>query len=817
MRLVSASLIVAAASVASVSAAVDPLASVPEVGQYGRFRALPRGSNLALSPVDGAEFVPGQRFDISIELHSEDFSKVPDLSKLEFTVNGADAAAVLSAPKPHASLYNTTYFKDATARHSRRSTTATVARLNWRDLAIPKSGKYEISIKAGAEEVKATWTVRGSSTRKAKNVVLFVGDGMATSMISAARYIAKNTRFGKFESGEGFFSFEKFSSIGKISTNGIDSIMTDSANSAAAFHNGQKSFVNALNVYGDTTPSTLDDTKVEVLASMIRRKLPDMCIGVVTTAAVWDATPAAVFSYTRSRSDEGVIVDQNLRGFSNVVLEGSAYVNNTKEDIKWSAPPVKADVILGGGGSAFCSAKGCKSFNGADQYAAYKANGYAVVNDGDDMTKYAGSDPLVGIFHIGTMSTWYDRVVETNNLESPNANPLGNGDKALKQPGLEEMTMKAIEVMEKRCKDGYFLMSEAASIDKQMHPIDFDRGLADLLELDRTVQAVVDHDTKKETLIVVTSDHAQGYDVYGTVDLEYMRKASNDDSTDIRGAPNNVTNRPINFKTEKRQAIGVYDAAGWPSSVVDSNGLPTLFKDQSIKLASGKIDSPTHVENFEHKDTPRSPTNRNQGVYAFQDATNPVVVRNYYTANDKEVAAGGIYMSGNLPQGQGSTVHTLQAVDLYCQGPGSERCGKVLDNTEVFFIMADALGLGDTPDDVPPTSQCPAATATATATTTITVTATATVPAGGDYNGKPIATAGPAAGGDYSNDAKPVSTASPVDNSDYIKAKPIVPSTTAAGLKSKVDGGNLYQNAGESVRVKGVAFVMAVVMAFAAL
>ncbi|KAJ3093546.1 hypothetical protein HDU97_009476, partial [Phlyctochytrium planicorne] len=52
------SIILAATALATVAtAAVDPLASVPQVGQYVRFRSAPRGSNLALSPVDGAEFL----------------------------------------------------------------------------------------------------------------------------------------------------------------------------------------------------------------------------------------------------------------------------------------------------------------------------------------------------------------------------------------------------------------------------------------------------------------------------------------------------------------------------------------------------------------------------------------------------------------------------------------------------------------------------------------------------------------------------------------------------------------------------------------
>ena len=127
-------------------------------------------------------------------------------------------------------------------------------------------------------------------------------------MISAARYISKKTKFGKFK--DNFLSFEKLGTVGKIATNGLDSMITDSANSAAAYMSGQKGWVNSLNVYADTSSPTLDDAKVETIAEYIRRTRPGMCIGVVTTAAVQDATPASVWSHTRRRSDFPIITDQ---------------------------------------------------------------------------------------------------------------------------------------------------------------------------------------------------------------------------------------------------------------------------------------------------------------------------------------------------------------------------------------------------------------------------------------------------------------------------------------------------------------------------
>lgn len=55
------------------------------------------------------------------------------------------------------------------------------------------------------------------------------------------------------------------------------------------------------------------------------------------------------------------------------------------------------------------------------------------------------------------------------------------------------MTIKALEVLKKRGgKDGFFLMSEAASVDKQLHPLDFPRAYAELLELDVTIKNTIE-------------------------------------------------------------------------------------------------------------------------------------------------------------------------------------------------------------------------------------------------------------------------------------------------------------------------------------
>jgi alkaline phosphatase len=113
------------------------------------------------------------------------------------------------------------------------------------------------------------------------------------------------------------------------------------------------------------------------------------------------------------------------------------------------------------------------------------------------------------------MSKWLDRQVYPDNLKKESNDPTGAKAGALDQPGLADMTLKAIDILSARDTEGsgFFMMSEAASIDKMFHVLDYERALGDLLELDDTVRKTIEHLEKKgiadETLIVVTADHGE--------------------------------------------------------------------------------------------------------------------------------------------------------------------------------------------------------------------------------------------------------------------------------------------------------------------
>lgn len=208
-------------------------------------------------------------------------------------------------------------------------------------------------------------------------------------------------------------------------------------------------------------------------------------------------------------------------------------------------------MLFGGGAEQFIPGK--TSYKGQDYYALFAEKGYNVILNNTALSATSNSKKTLGIFSKSNMAVWLDRNVYTQNLRNKTNSPDGSGGDATDQPGLKEMTLKAIDILnERHSQEGWFLMSEAASIDKQMHTLDYDRALGDLLELDDTVKATFakldELDSTKETLVLVTADHGHGFDVAGSVDTKYLNAQDND--------------------REKRGAVGTYKESGLSQYVV---------------------------------------------------------------------------------------------------------------------------------------------------------------------------------------------------------------------------------------------------------
>lgn len=252
-----------------------------------------------------------------------------------------------------------------------------------------------------------------------------------------------------------------------------------------------------------------------------------------------------------------------------------------------------------------------------------------------------------GLNNDSTFPRWLDRNVYTDNLKNGTVSAVvNNTGPALDQPGLAEMTLKAIDILKARDtgNKGFFMMSEAASIDKMFHVLDYERALGELLELDDTVRKTIEHLEKigelDETLIIVTADHGHGFDVFGSSDTKYLKVATTDRT--------------------KREAIGTYQNSGHSEYQVAKGSRPEnqtvvvgehpnfpVQWDPRYALAAGFAAHPDVRETYE-TDTrgPRTP------------ATNATAARNDYIANPKDQPQGFL-INGTIPVSNSQGVHSL--------------------------------------------------------------------------------------------------------------------------------------------------------------
>jgi alkaline phosphatase len=554
----------------------------------------------AIYPIDQASILAGSKFDIKVELNS-----VVDPSAMTLEING----------KPLKSIID----KDAEfiANENGKGSAFIL-----REVELRKPGKYELVARTSQERLQVSWDVYASGPRRVKNIILFIGDGMTIANRTTARVLSKGIQEGKYQ---GKLAFDDMPYTAMIGTSGSDSLITDSANSMSAYTTGHKTAVNAMGVYVSRSSDNLSHPKVETIAELIKRKTK-MSVGIVSDAELEDATPGAMVAHTRRRADKQYIADQ---------LFASG-----------------AEVILGGGSAYFYpqSAKGSKRKDEKNVIAAFKENGYQLAFTKQELLSAANSKEtkkLFGVFHPDNMDGSLDRLYLRKNTVEQYPN----------QPDLTEMTKSAIEVLS-RNPNGFFLMVEAALIDKFNHRLDWERAAFDTIMLSNAVQITKDYaKTHPDTLIIVTPDHTHSGSISGVVHDE---KAG-----------------PL------REKVGIYADAGYPNyPKADALGYPNTI-DVSNRIAFFYGNYPDHYETLH-------PKLDGTFVPAVKDEAGKYVANPQYIQMQEDA----IHVGGNLPSHQDSGVHTADDAVLNAQGSGAEKFKGFMDNTEVFKVMVESLGLG---------------------------------------------------------------------------------------------------------------------------
>jgi len=385
-----------------------------------------------------------------------------------------------------------TSFSKLTLLTAASLTTVSVLALSSCSAQNTADAKPALTKETKAQDIKAPNS--NNQDAKAKNVILFIGDGMGISTITAARIFDGQSKGMSGEDNK--LSFEEFQNLALVKTYNLDAQVADSAGTASAMNTGMKTQIGKINVQPDGLyAGCINSTATAPTLFADLAEQAGMSTGIVSTARLTHATPAAVYGHAESRgweSDGNVSKDGKKKGCVDLAAQLVAYGG--------SGENAGLEIALGGGQSAFFGKdEGGRRKDGQNLAVkwAKKSNAHAYVDNVSDLNAIdvASGKNVLGLFSKSHM----DYEVDRDDSE---------------QPSLTEMTKFAIENLAAR-DTGYFLMVEAGRIDHAHHATNAYRALSETQELARAVALADELTNDEDTLILVTADHSHVFTMAG--------------------------------------------------------------------------------------------------------------------------------------------------------------------------------------------------------------------------------------------------------------------------------------------------------------
>ncbi|CAB1348109.1 unnamed protein product [Coregonus sp. 'balchen'] len=362
------------------------------------------------------------------------------------------------------------------------------------------------------EENPEFWRVQGAkalqaalnrklNTNVAKNIMLFLGDGMGITTITAARILKGQMHNQSGE--ETVMTMDTFPHAGLLKTYSVDFQIPDSSSTATAYLCGVKTNLNTVGVNAAARNGICKTQKGNEVTSILKwAKDAGKSVGIVTTTRVQHATPAATYAHSASRkwySDADVPASAKKEGCTDIA---SQLLNNT--DI---------DVIIGGG-RKYMTPKGTwdpeyprdMASSGKRQDGRHLISEWQKMKVGKvaryvwNRTDFDAVDPdttdyLMALFEPGDLRFDVER------------------DPTM-DPSIAETTEKAIRILSKNPK-GFFLLVEGGRIDQGHHASRASMALHETVAFDNAVAKGLELTNEEETLTLVTADHSHAFTFNG--------------------------------------------------------------------------------------------------------------------------------------------------------------------------------------------------------------------------------------------------------------------------------------------------------------
>lgn len=360
------------------------------------------------------------------------------------------------------------------------------------DLTVPQRDNLWFS---SAEETIQKNLSHKPVTGKAGNIILFIGDGMGISTVTAARIFDGQNRGLKGE--ENILPWEKFSNVALSKTYNTNQQVPDSAGTATSFMTGAKSKAGVISVDQTVTRGNCASSDNHHMTSFLElAEQNGMATGLITTARITHATPATSYAHVPERdweSDADMPKSEKDAGCKDIALQfvEFSYGNGI-------------EVAFGGGRQNFLprsvtdpeGEKGNRTDNRnlISEWKQKHPTGQYVWNermfDSIDSRK---TGPVLGLFNASHMQYDADRAEDKGG-----------------EPSLSSMTVKAIKILQQK-KKGYFLYVEAGRVDHAHHAGNAYRALTDSVALAKAVKKAVEMTNPEDTLIIVTADHSHTF------------------------------------------------------------------------------------------------------------------------------------------------------------------------------------------------------------------------------------------------------------------------------------------------------------------
>lgn len=616
-----------------------------------------------------ARFLPGQRFDLQATIRPD--APGQQITQVSFSVDGrvVEAQVALRSCSQGCLKEVPTHAVVATVRA----------------FSVPQAGVHELQVRVTQSDGQIA-SARGNfeivslqpGQRKVKNLIFMLGDGMGVAQRTAARIMAQGYAQGKALAP---LAMDTLPVTGLVKTASLNSIVTDSSPGMSSYVSGNKHNNNEEGVFPDDTLDPFDNPRIEYLSEYLHRT-QGKALGIVTTSDVFDATPAAMAVHSSNRGAGTGIVDQFLddrqRTGLKVLMGGgrrwflpSGTTGSTRSganDYAFSdQDPHTRDIVQRWGAAAG------RIDPGRDLIADFQAAGFAYASNKAQMDAMPEhTRQLLGLFNLSNMNVALDKI---NGRRRTVGSPAVVDDfGAPDQPMLDEMTAKALQVLHNH-RQGFVLLVEGASIDKQAHAMDTERWILDTIEFDRAVRVARDFAQQQgDTLVIVTADHeTAGVSILGASRL--TDQAMQDQIQAVKSATDEAARL-------RNPVVGLYEQAGFPRYQMAEDGYP-IATDIDRRMLIGYGADADRQEDWRTNPMP------------LKDPQQPLAQQpplSTYPVNPKARDPQGLAILGHVP-GE-AAAHTGTDVPLSAFGPGALAFTGVMDNTDVFFLIHQMLSAG---------------------------------------------------------------------------------------------------------------------------